>query len=122
MMGFRLTPEEGDSIKLSAWQWRPILEVIGQAGVLDEDTVVLMGSNGGLPITAAQAELIADAIDAVAATVPDGSRLTLDGGTVDGPDDGTFYRDDLSLNYSTPKTSLLAFAAFCRSSGGFSVG
>jgi hypothetical protein len=120
-MGFRLTAEAGDELKLNSWQWKPIVTLAGRTGAVDDGTVELMNFNADVPLTAAQAERLAAAVDEVVAAMPDGSRLLLDGGVSTEPDDGTFHRDDLSLNYSTPKTSLQTFATFSRTSHGFRI-
>ena len=120
-MGFVLTPEAGEALKLNSWQWKPIVTLAGRTGAVDDETAGLMHHNANVPLTAAQAERLAAVVDEVVTAMPDGSRLLLDGAVSTEPDDGTFHRDDLSLNYSTPKASLEAFAAFSRTSNGFRI-
>ena len=109
-------------MKLNSWQWKPVVQAMARAGIIDDETADLLSFNADAPLTRLQAEQAANVIDALVTAMPDGSRLMLDGSIVDGPDDGTFHRRDLDLNYSTPRTTLQTLAAFCRSSGGFTVG
>lgn len=109
-------------LKINAWQWKPIVELVARAGIVDDETLERMNYNANAPITAAQADQLAAAIDEVVATMADDSRRTLDGAVSSEPDDGTFHREDLALNYSVPKARLQEVAAFCRASQGFVVG
>jgi len=55
----------------------------------------------------------------VLAELPHGARIMKDGATTLDIDGGTFYRDDLTLNYSVDCDWLLEFVVFLRACGGF---
>lgn len=116
-----MVAEAGGSFKINAWQWKPIVEIAGRAGIVDDETLERMNYNADAPVTAAQADLLAAAIDEVVATMVDDSRRMLDGRVTSEPDDGRLHREDLTLNYSIPRARLQELAAFCRASRGFVV-
>jgi hypothetical protein len=52
------------------------------------------------------------------ARLGEGERLLADGTVTDVPDDGTFYRDDLTKNYSVRRETLVRIIDFLRSATG----
>jgi hypothetical protein len=121
-MGLWLDPTVGESMKLNWSMWRPILEIIGDARIVDDATLDVMGSNNGCAVTAAESVAIADAVDAVVAAMPEDARLILGGEVTTEPDDFRLHRDHRERNYTIPRDLLRKFAAFSRASQGFNVG
>ena len=124
-MGFMISAPDGRTLRVNAWNWRPTLQLLADHGVLDGETVELLGYNGATRVSAQQSERIARFLDAYVAALPIDSRVMLDGSVTAEPDTGEFYRkaEEMHLNYSVQREWLVEFRDFCRSSeAGFSVG
>ncbi len=120
-MGFVLVPEQGETIFVNAWNWRPTLELLRAHQVLDPEAIEMMGYQGGYPVTAEEAKEIAVLLDRVLAQLGAGDRILHDLTVTDEPDTFEFYRDDLARNYSASAEWLAEFRDFCRAGVGFAV-
>ena len=45
-MGFILVPNSGEDIQVSGWDWRPTLELLRHAGLLEGEAYERMGAQG----------------------------------------------------------------------------
>lgn len=121
-MGVILEPKTGESISCNWWNWRPTLELIRRADLLDDETIERAGYNGaGGIVSAEQAVSIARYIDSFIDELDSGSRVLLDGAVTDKADDFKMHYDEQSKNYSATRPWLDDFRKFCRTSGGFEV-
>ncbi len=123
-MGFSVTDklDEANSLDVNAWNWRPTLALLERFAVLPEDELERMGFNGGGgEATVDQARVIAGKLEELLEGLRKDERVRLDLSVTDEPDDGTFYRDDLTKNYSATREWLEQFAGFCRTCNGFYV-
>ena len=124
-MSFTLTDLASDEheINVNGWNWRPTLVLIGAFNLIDEGRFELMGFNAtGVQIEVGEAHEIGRRIrDEVLSKLRPGDRVLYDLSVTDEPDDGTFYRDELSKNYSATYDWLERFAEFCLKSKGFRV-
>lgn len=121
-MGVILEPNAGEPISCNWWNWRPTLELIRRADLLDDETIERAGCNAaGAEVTAEQARSIAAYIDSFIDELDAGSRVLLDGSVTDKPDDFKMHYDEQIKNYSATRPWLESFRAFCRTCGGFRV-
>ncbi|MEV5889819.1 hypothetical protein [Nonomuraea fuscirosea] len=113
-MSWTLETPDGRSLSVNAWNWRPTLELLEQAGVLDEETLELLGYNILVELSGADARRIAVFLDGYLPAVPGEGRVLLDGTVTTEPDTFEFHRDDLGRNYSATAQWLTRFRDFCR--------
>jgi hypothetical protein len=122
-MSWTLERPDGESVKINAWNWRPTLALLEEHRILDDETLELLGYNVWIEVSGEQAGRIADFLDGYLPTLPADGRVRLDGSVTTEPDDGTFHRVDLDLNYSATAGWLARFRDFCRdATDGFGAG
>jgi hypothetical protein len=114
-----LVSANGD-LKVSAWTWGPIHDLVAAAGILPADLWEMTRYNGtGAELDERQTAVLADFLESrILARLGEGERLLADGTVTDVPDDGTLYRDDLSKNYSVRREMLLRIIDFLRAAKG----
>ena len=105
------------------WNWRPTVELLRAAGLLDEAQAVTLDLGVG-EVSREQARAFARFLDerVFPALRPD-DRIMLDGQVTAEPDDGTFHREpsERGRNYSASGDWLRRLAALCRECDGFVV-
>jgi len=117
-MSVRLVSTSGD-LKVSAWTWGPIHDLVASAGILPADLWEMARYNGSAELDQEQVATLADFLDSrILARLSDGERLLADGTVTGVPDDGTFYRDDLAKNYSVRREMLVRIIDFLRAAKG----
>jgi hypothetical protein len=117
-MSVRLVSASGD-LKVSAWTWGPIHELVASAGILPADLWEMTRYNCSAELDQQQVATLADFLQArILVSLGDGERLLADGTVTDEPDDGTFHRDDLAKNYSVRREMLLRIIDFLRAAKG----
>lgn len=120
-MGFILVPRRGEDVCVNAWNWRPTLELLRAAQVLEEEKLDLMGANLYTEVSAEEAQGIARFLDTYLPGLEPDSRVLYDLTVTREQDTGEIYRDDLTKNYSATASWLTRFRDFCRTSAGFNV-
>lgn len=124
-MGYDLTDraDEDRILFVNAWNWRPTVEIVRRAGLLDAPRLEgLVQQCSATLVLADEARAIARHLrEAVLPSLSTDARIRLDGRVTDEPDDGTLYRrpDEFDRNYGATRTWLESFAAFCEASDGF---
>jgi hypothetical protein len=124
-MGFNLTDVGNDRriIFVNFWNWRPTVEVLRQAGLLDEERLAELGMQfSRTRVTKDEARAIAHHLrEKVLPSLPQAARILLDGSVTTEPDDGTFYKSpqDFHRNYGAIRSWLEEFASFCETCDGF---
>jgi hypothetical protein len=122
-MSWTLETPAGASLGVNAWNWRPTVELLERAGIIDAETAGLLGCNIDVELSGEQARRIAEFLDTYLAGLPGDGRVMLDGSTTTEPDTYELHRDDLSRNYSATADWLRTFRDFCRAAtNGFTVG
>ena len=130
VMSFILVPSQGEDLQVNAWNWRPILALLFDAGVITKEDHDLMGSQGcGGRVDANKAARIADVVTRKVNGMSPGERMLADLSVSSEPKKVAVFTgdmnaaDDIDDNnlYSTTFEWLETFAKFCRSSGGFEV-
>ena len=122
-MSWTLETPDGTVMRVNAWNWRPALALFERHGVLDADTVELLGYNNTVEVTGEQAARIARFLDGYLAGVPRDGRVLPDGSVTTEPDTFELHRDDLDRNYSATAEVLAELRDFCRDArGGFTAG
>jgi hypothetical protein len=129
-MAFILTAKNGEEVRINAWNWRPTLELLREAGLIDDDLYERMGTHGReAKIDADMARRIADFLDRRLGFMKQGERIRADLTTTDRPKTqvifapGTKVEDIDAVDlYSATYGWLLEFRDFSRRSGGFEVG
>ena len=128
-MTFILVPKEGDDIQINAWNWRPTLELLFAAGVINEDEHVRMGAQflGG-KVDEAKALLIAEVVMRRLLTMNRGERMLADLSVSNEPKQPVVFSPDMKSGdidnnelYSATYEWLDTFAKFCQTSKGFEV-
>jgi hypothetical protein len=114
-----LVAANGD-LKVSAWTWGPIHDLVATAGIMPADLWEMTRYNGtGAELGEQQTAMLADFLESrILSRLRDGERLLADGTVTDVPDDGTLYRDDLSKNYSVRREMLVRIINFLRAAKG----
>lgn len=112
-MSWTLEAPDGRSLDVNAWNWRPTLELLESAHVLEAETVGLLGCNVLVELSGEDARRIAAFLDDYLADVPAGGRVGLDGSVTTDPDTYELHRDDLASNYSATAEWLSRFREFC---------
>jgi hypothetical protein len=128
-MSFILTPENGEDVVINAWNWRPTLELLLNAKLIDKDLYDRMGTHGReASVDADTARNIADFLDGRVFEIRSGDRIRSDLSTTAEPRrkvtivPGTRVEDIDAVDlYSASFEWLLQFRDFSRASGGFKV-
>jgi hypothetical protein len=105
------------------WNWRPIVELIRVSGLVDRERLELMEFSGGGPkITEEESQKLAQFFEEnVLSKIIPGERMLNNFSITSEPDDGTFYRDNQSLNYSVTYEWLNKLTGFLKECKGFTV-
>src|SRR5688500_18569967 len=75
-MSFILVPNQGEDIQVNAWNWRPTLELLFDAGVITEDDRMRMGGQGlGGKVHEAKALRIAEVVTRKLLSMNPGERM-----------------------------------------------
>jgi hypothetical protein len=125
-MSFILVPLHGnpdDDLQVNGWNWRPTLELLRRARLLDDETLERAAAQGaGGLVTGEQALRIAAYLDRYLAGLAPGQRVRYDL-TVTGEPRGTGPVVDQETRelYSATYEWLSRFRDFCRASQGFTV-
>ena len=124
-MGFDLKDigDEERIIFVNFWNWRPTVEVLSRAGLLDEKRLAELHEQcSPTRVTKDEARAIAHYLrEKVLPSLPQTGRILLDGSITTTPDDGTFYKspEDSHKNYGAMHSWLEKFASFCETCDGF---
>jgi hypothetical protein len=126
-MSFILVPNEGEDIKVNAWNWRPTIRLLHDASLIDAATHEAMGIHGMRgAVTREDAIRIAEFLEERLARMKPGDRLRADLVITSEAKRPMVFKpnsqvDDFDANdvYSATYEWLTAFAAFARASGGF---
>jgi hypothetical protein len=117
-MSVRLVSANGD-LKVSAWAWGPIHDLVASAGIFPPDLWEMTRYNTSAELDQQQAATLADFLESqVLVRLSNDERLLADGTVTDVADDGTFYRDDLAKNYSVRRETLVRIIDFLRAANG----
>jgi hypothetical protein len=117
-MSVRLVSANAD-LKVSAWTWGPIHDLVASAGILPADLWEMTRYNCSAELDQQQVATLADFLQArILVRLGDGERLLADGTVTDVPDDRTLYRDDLARNYSVHREMLVRIIDFLRAAKG----
>ena len=117
-MSVVLASGNGD-LKVSAWTWGPIHDLVASAEILPADLWELTRYNCSAELDEQQTATLADFLESqVLARFSGGERLLADGTVTAVPDDGTFYTDDLTKNYSVRREMLVRVIDFLRAAEG----
>ena len=128
-MSIILIPQHGEDTKINFWNWRPTLELLRNARLIDDDLCEQLAINGsGATVDAGTARQIADFLDARLATMKPGERIKADLTTTDEPKKRVVFTPKMRISdidtldlYSATYEWLLTFRDFSRNSGGFKV-
>jgi hypothetical protein len=124
-MGFDLKDigNEKRIIFVNFWNWRPTVEVLRRAGLLDAKRLdELHEQFSGTRVTKDEARAIARHLrEKVLRNLPHTGRILLDGSITTAPDDGTFHKSPeySHKNYGAIRSWLEEFASFCETCDGF---
>lgn len=123
-MTFILVPAraapDGD-LQINAWNWRPTLELLHRARLLDGEAVERAAAQGtGGRVTAEQARRIAEFLGRFLADLAPGQRVRSDGTVTGEPKTYRLDQEPREL-YAATYEWLSKFRDFCRTSGGFTV-
>jgi hypothetical protein len=128
-MSFILVPLEGEDLQVNAWNWRPTLNFLFVAGVINENDYELLGCQGsGGRVNAEKADQIGNAVTQKLASMNPGERMLADLSVSSEPKKKVVFSPDTNVKdidtndlYSTTPEWLQTFVTFCRRSGGFHV-
>lgn len=123
-MGFVLSDlgKQLNNLDVNGWNWRPTIEIIRLANILDEQQLDWMGYNAGCEIDQEQAFRIGQFLQGkILPNLRVGDRVEYDLSITSVPDDGVFHRDQLHKNYSANYEWLVNFTTFCLNCKGFAV-
>jgi hypothetical protein len=128
-MSFILIPKNGEDIKINAWNWRPTLELLRRADVIDNDLCERMGTHGfKAEVDATTANRIADFLEARLRVMKPEQRVRADLTVTDTPKKRLIIASDTQIDqidavdvYSASFAWLVEFRDFSRASGGFEV-
>jgi hypothetical protein len=128
-MSFILVPKNGEEIKINAWNWRPTLELLRDAEIIDDDLFERMGTHGcKAEVDADMASRIADYIGARVLAMKPEQRVLADLTVTDRPKRPLIITPDTKIDqidaidvYSASYEWLVTFRDFSRNSGGFEV-
>jgi hypothetical protein len=128
-MSFILVAKNGQEIQINAWNWRPTLELLRDAEIIDDDLFERMGTHGcNAEVDDDTATRIADYVeDRVLAMKPE-QRVLADLTVTDRPKKPLIITPDTKIDqidaidvYSASYEWLVKFRDFSRTSGGFEV-
>ena len=127
-MSFILEAKNGQSVQINAWNWRPTLELLRNAKIIDDETSEKMGIHGHGRVDAETARRIAEFLDLKLKSMKPGERIRADLTVTAQPKKlavfapgGSEADIDAVELYSTTYEWLLKFRDFSRNSGGFEV-
>ena len=128
-MSFILIPKNGEEIKINAWNWRPTLELLRDAGIIDDDLFERLGTHGcKAEVDADTASRIADYIGARVLAMKPEQRVLADLTVTERPKKPLIITPDTKIDqidaidvYSASYEWLVIFRDFSRTSGGFEV-
>jgi hypothetical protein len=123
-MGFVLSDlgKQLNDLGVNGWNWRPTIELIRLANILNEQQLEWMGYNAGCEIEQKEAYQIGQYLqEKILPKLSEGDRVEYDLTITDVPDDGVFHRDQLEKNYSAKYEWLVEFTTFCLNCKGFAV-
>lgn len=123
-MSFTLVPKYGETREVNVWVWRPTLELIRDAKLIDERIYKNMGMNSGdAEVDAVTAWKIADVISKTVEKMGPQDRMLLDLSFTDQPQTRRELKteEDVMAGYSVGRDWLKEFGEFSRDSGGFGV-
>ena len=123
-MSFTVIPKYGETREINVWVWRPMLELIHEAKLIDAKTYKSLGFNDGTQVDAVTAWKIADVIAQTVEKMGPKDRLQLDLSINDKPARwGQVIKteEDMLEGYSVGRDWLKEFGEFSRDSGGFEV-
>jgi hypothetical protein len=128
-MGFILIPKNGEKIFINAWNWRPTLELLRDAELIDEDLFERMGTHGcKAEVDAPTACRIADFIQTRLCAMKSEQRVLYDLTITDRPKKPLIITPDTKADqidavdvYSASYEWLVQFRDFSMTSGGFEV-
>lgn len=128
-MAFILIPKNGEEVKINAWNWRPTLELLRNANLIDDDLYERMGTFSRKAVVDADTAVrIADFLDVRLGTMKVGDRICTDLTVTDKPKKRLLITPDTQPDqidvvdtYSATYEWLIRFRDFARSSGGFEV-
>ena len=85
-MAFVLIPRNGEEVVINAWNWRPTLELLREAKLVDDDLYDRMGTHGrAAKVDAETACRIADFLDRELLAMKKGDRVRADLTVTDKP-------------------------------------
>jgi hypothetical protein len=123
-MTFILVPVHADpngDLQINAWNWRPTLELLHRARLLDDEAVERAAAQGaGGQVTAEQALRVAEFLDRYLTDLTPGQRVRADGTVTSEPMTYRLDQEPREL-YAATYEWLSQFRDFCRTSGGFTV-
>jgi hypothetical protein len=123
-MTFILVPLEGnsnDDLQINGWNWRPTLELLRRARLLDDETLERASAQGaGARVTGEQALQIAEFLDRYLASLAPGQRVRSDGTVTSEPKRYDLDQETREL-YTATYEWLSRFRDFCQASDGFTV-
>lgn len=128
-MGFILEPNNGGGdFVINGWNWRPTISLLERLGVVPngERSERCLGNGCGGYFSIEEAIRAADVLEEFLASLNASHRILHDGLITDKPIDyqkpiSEWTADDTYDHYSAKYKVLIAFARFCRTSGGFLV-
>jgi hypothetical protein len=128
-MSFILIPNNGEDIKISAWNWRPTILLLRHANLISEQEHELLGHNGcGGTVNSECAAKIADFIDQHLVKMSPGQRLRGDLTITSELQKRAVFAPNSKLEdfnaveiYSATYEWLVEVRDFCRMSHGFRV-
>jgi len=128
-MAFILIPKNGTDVMVNAWNWRPTLELLRDANLIDDDLYERMGTFGReAKVGAEAADRIADFLDKRLPAMKEGDRIRADLTITDEAKKPLIITPETQIEqidvvdtYSATYEWLVQFRDFTRSSGGFEV-
>lgn len=129
VMAFILIPKNGEDIKINAWNWRPTLELLHKASLIDVDLYEGMGTSGRRTIVdAGTAVRIAGFLDERLRSMQAGDRIRADLTVTSDAKKPLVFTPEMKADqidcvdaYSATYEWLVQFSDFARTSGGFEV-
>jgi|SRR5579864_8829531 len=128
-MSFILIPKHGEETKINAWNWRPTLELLRKAEIIDDDLFERLGTHGRkAEVDAATSGRIADFLEVRLRAMKPEQRVLADLTVTDRPKKRLIITPDSKIDqidaidaYSASYEWLIQFRDFSRASGGFEV-
>jgi hypothetical protein len=128
-MSFILIPKAGEEIQVNAWNWRPTLELLRDAGIIDEDLFERTGTHGHkAEVDATTASRIADFVEILLRGMKPEQRVLADLTVTDRRKKRMIIKPESQMDqidaidvYSASYEWLAEFRDFSKASGGFEV-